>query len=356
MKREGIQNMQDSLCIILNHMLFVAAVITIADLFQADSPNVLLWSLVVVVPLGVCYLTKIIPKVIPPPIVIVLLVIFSLLEKIKSTHDFSMYYYVITFAYLIGCFVFYFIKRFLNFLKLNENTASKIPIQDIFQNGMGMTVVFSIGSAIILALTMNFDWVKAIADRIWNGILWFLRYILSGIETKPPVEGNEELMEKDPQLGGASMSEVIPEQTLEDIRNLMIILFAIAIIIGFILFLYYIYYVIKDLEGLETRKKKDKKLTANDDVREYCGIEKKVKKKAGGSVFRSNREKIRRLYQKKLLKRKKELIGEQTPQLLKYLTAKECCDKLSEQQLKLAYEKARYSDEVITLEDVRMAK
>ena len=43
-------------------------------------------------------------------------------------------------------------------------------------------------------------------------------------------------------------------------------------------------------------------------------------------------------------------------QQLKYLTAKECCDKLSEQKLKLVYEKARYSEQTISAEDVRMAK
>ena len=136
----------------------------------------------------------------------------------------------------------------------------------------------------------------------------------------------------------------------------MIVLLCIAIVIGFILFLYYVYYVIKGLEGSNFRKKKNEKLAENEDVREYCGFEKKSDKQAGNFIFRSNREKIRRLYRKKVAKHKQEIIGEKEPQHLNYLTAKECCDKLSEQKLKLAYEKARYSEETITTEDVKFAK
>ena len=64
-----------------------------------------------------------------------------------------------------------------------------------------------------------------------------LTYIFSGIHTEPPLEGKEELTQKDPQLGGVNMKEFISEQTLEGIRNLMIVLLCIAIVIGFILFL-----------------------------------------------------------------------------------------------------------------------
>ena len=38
------------------------------------------------------------------------------------------------------------------------------------------------------------------------------------------------------------------------------------------------------------------------------------------------------------------------------MTAKECCDRLSEQDLKRIYEKTRYSTEDISAEDVRLAR
>ena len=356
MKQESMQRVRDGLCIFLNYLLVLAAVITISDLFQVDNPNLFLWTVLVVIPFGIFYLLKKTPQLIPAPIFIILLAIMSMAEKIMTTYDWGVYYYVIAFIYLIGYFLFYFTKKFLDFLKLNQNTASKIPIADIFKNGMGLTTFFAACSSVILLLVVNVDWVKAIADRIWSGILMLLSYIFAGIKTEPPIDGKEPLTQKEPELGGANMSEIISQETLDGIRNLMIVLLCIALVIGFILFLYYVYYVIKGLEGTERGKGKKGKLPENGDVREHCGIEKNTRRKVGNFILRNNREKIRRLYQKKMVKCKKELIGEQEQQYLKYLTAKECCDRLSEQQLKLVYEKARYSEEIITAEDVRLAK
>ena len=356
MKRDWIEKIHDSLCVILNHLLFVAAAITVSDLFQANSPNFFLWMVLVLIPAGVFYLTKRIPKLIPAPAFIILLGIMSLAEKIMTTHDWSIYYYVIAFAYFIGFFLYYFTKRFLDFLRLNQNTASNIPIQDIFKNGIGLTALFAVCSTIILLMSMSYDWMKVIADKIW-GVIWtILRYLLGGIETQPPMEELEEQIQGGTQTDGSGMSEVVPVLPLEGLRDFILVLFIITIVIGFCLFAYYIYFVIKDKEGAQKRQKKNEKLEENGDVREYCGVEKKNQRKAGSFFFRTNREKIRRLYQKKISKRKKELIGEQGNQMLRYLTAKECCDKLAEQQLKLVYEKARYSEEEISAEDVRLAK
>lgn len=356
MKQDMIQKIRDCLCIMLNHLLFIAVAIAVVDLFQADSSYLYGYMLLVVVPLGYYFITKKTQILVAPPIFFAILVAMFFAETIMSQNDWSIYYYVITFVYLIGYFIYYFTKRFLDFLKFNQNMASNIPVQTIYKNGMGLTVLFSACSSVILLVSSNIEWVKVIADKIWSGILAILSYIFSGIQTNPPIDGKEELTQKDPQLGGVNMNQVVSEQTLEGIRNLIIALLCVAIIIGLIIFLYYIYYVIKGWEGPEKGKAKKDKLAADEDIREYCGFEKKRQKKEGSFWFRSNREKVRRLYHKKISKRSKEILGEKDLQYLKYLTAKECCDKLAEQQLKLVYEKARYSEEEISSEDVRLAR
>ena len=356
MKQNTMQKIQDCLCIILNHLLFIAVAITILDLFQVDGIYLFPCILLVVVPLCLYFIRKKVPILVPPPLFFVILAAMYFAEKIIAKNDWSIYYYIIAFAYLMGYFTYYFTKKFLDFLKLNQNTASNIPAQNIFKNGMGLTALFSACSSIILLVSTNVDWVKMFADKIWSGIRAILYYIFSGIKTNPPIDGKEEFTQGDPQLGGANMNQVISEQTLEGIRNLMIALFCVAIIIGLTLFLYYVYYVIKGWEASDRRKKTKDKLAEDEDVREYCGIEKRSSKKVGSFLFRSNREKVRRLYQKTVTKHKKEILGEKELQYLKYLTAKECCDKLAEQQLKLVYEKARYSEEEISNEDVRLAR
>lgn len=355
MKREWMQSIRDILCVVLNHLLLVAAVITVSDLFLVETPNILGWVALVVVPFGWYYITKKTPNLIPPWMAIFFLGVMSIIEKIMTVQDWDVYYYVIVLVYVMGYFVYYFTSKFLDFLRLNQNAASNIPIADIFRNGIGLTVLFSACSSVILLVSANLDWVRAIADRIWSGIAVVLRFFFSGIHTQKPPAQREEMTPPDPQLGGANLEGYIAKDTLDDFRNAVIILLCIAIVIGFILFLYYVYWVIKSLEKSQVDKKRKGKLKEDEDVREYCGIERNAQKKENAFVFWNNREKVRKLYQKKVFKRKRELVGEQEQQL-KYLTAKECCDRLSEQHLKLVYEKARYSKEDITAEDVRLVK
>lgn len=355
MKRELMQRTRDILCIVLNHILLVAVVITLYDLFQAGNPNIFLWMLLVVVPLGIYYVTKKPQKLIPPAMTIFFIGMLSLIEKIMKATDWDVYYYIFAFAYLMLYFVYYFTNKFLAFLQLNQNTASNIPIADIFRNGIGLTVLFSAYSSVILFLSVKFDWVEAIANRIWIGIAAFLRQIFAGIHTEKLPPQREEDIPPEQSFNDGDIRDYIPENTLDDLRNMVLVLLCIAFVIGFILFLYYVYWVIKGLENSQIEKKRKGKLPDNEDVREYCGIEKTSQRKVSTFVFRNNREKVRKLYQKKVTKRKQELVGEQEEKL-KYLTAKECCDRLSEQHLKLVYEKARYSKEDITAEDVRLAK
>ena len=143
MKREWMQKIQDSLCIVLNHLLFVAAAITVMDLFQAKQSYIWVWIVSVCIPFIIYRVIAKQPTLVPPAMFVIILGILSLTEKIMTKHDWSRDYYVILFVYFMGYFVYYFTKRFLDFLKLNQNTASNIPIQDIFQNGIGLTVLFS---------------------------------------------------------------------------------------------------------------------------------------------------------------------------------------------------------------------
>ena len=97
-------------------------------------------------------------------------------------------------------------------------------------------------------------------------------------------------------------------------------------------------------------------ILSNQDIRESCRNTKEKKEKRNLLGFLSNEQRIRTLYKKRVIHDKAAIIGDKVEQELSYLTAKECCDKLSEQQLKQVYEKARYSQEIISPEDVRLAR
>ena len=353
MKRKVIEKIQDILVIVINHLLFVAGAITVLDFFHVNSPKLLLWIGMIIVPLLFYHFVKSPPNLIHPAMFIISLGGLSIAESKLSANDWSTYYYVIAFIYFVGYFIYVFISQFLRFWLLNQSTASNIPTKKIFRSGLGQTIVYAICSAVILFLSAKIEWVKAIVNYVRNGILAILRAMSSG-ESVP--DATESTMRPDAGMYGNLAGEMISEDPHYFLRTLVFFLIVFAIASGVVFFAHLVYYLIKDIDFFKKRIKRNDILEDNEDVREYCGVEKKSTKTVPVFWFRNNREKIRRLYQKKIGKRKKELIGEQEEALLRYLTAKECCDKLSEQQLRTVYEKARYSEEVISAEDVRLAK
>ena len=181
---------------------------------------------------------------------------------------------------------------------------------------------------------------------------------MAGIETPPPVEEApaEQVQEMASGMGDAVPGLFFPEFVRDAVITVVSGIVFISFILGCLVMLVLIYQFIKEYFMPYDRKKQTKQLQSNEDIREYCGVEKTSQTKKFVFPFWNHREKIRRLYRKKVLQRKQELIGDEDAQQLEYLTAKECCDRLSEQNLKCMYEKARYSAEDISAEDVKLAK
>ena len=105
-----------------------------------------------------------------------------------------------------------------------------------------------------------------------------------------------------------------------------------------------------------TADNKSYRIQSGPDIRESCEIEQNDRTPRQRFGFLNNAEKIRKIYRKHVLKNEKNIVGEDGTRQLLYLTAKECCEKLSADCLKVAYEKARYSNESVTSEDVKAVK
>jgi len=358
MKQVRSEKALDGLAILLNHLLVIAAIITVFDMFQIEGAIVVVCILSLFVPVGYYLITHRPQKLVPPPIFIVVLQGMVWLEKIIKASDWESAYIVIAFLYLIGCFFYYFGYRFLQFLSLNERSASNIPKREIFQSGMKQTAVFGIGSLGILILTANFDWVKRIADRIWDWLLQVLITLFAGVEMPPPPEElpAEEVENAASDIGSVVDREMFPVFVQETVKTVVTAAVFIAFVCGCILLLLLVYEFLKKYLTPYKRKKLQDAFQSNEDIREYCGVEHGVQKRKQTFLFLNSREKIRKIYQKKILKRRQELIGEAAQKQLEYMTAKECCDRLAEQNLKRMYEKARYSAEEVSAEDVRLAR
>ena len=407
MKREWIERIQDLLKIVLNHLMIIAAAITVLGLFQKESAKILLWSLMLIVPFLfymirkkiqnfflfyashlimaiVCFLlpaeqvTKTVlvtinlfyciwsiktkmtsdsgkQGLLPVPFFIVLTGMMALFEEAQGRKGWEIYYLVLVMIYVVGYFAYLYLQRCMHFIATNGKSASNIPEKELYCNGLKQIGAFSVGSIVVLVVTANLDWFSKIMSRIGDWILDLLRKIFSGMHFQGEEEAIKELPEEITDNVGGYHGHVIPEFVLEILEKIITVIAAVVVIVVVIGIIYLICKFVKE-HFLPVKEEDKKTLQSNQDIRENCSIEKKEKNGKGWFGFLDNRERVRKLYRKKILKSSTKIIGNADQHHLEYLTAKECCDRISEDALKNIYEKARYSSEDITAEDIRIAK
>lgn len=355
MKKERLEKIQDILVILLNHLLFVAGVVTILDLFQLQSSQIFLWIGMIIIPFFL-YTIRIIgkPKLLPAPCMIVGLGILSMLEKIQSTNDLEIYYLIFTGVYLIGYFIFFFIKRYMEFIVLNEKSAGNKAEQEIFQNGLKQTFLYCVGSLFVFMFAANLDWMTKIANHIGDWLVAILRQIFAGLDITVQEEVPQNVMQDMTSQSNGTDGQAMHLELSDTFLKTIIFIFIVVAIIAFIILMYLIYKYYRVHLQLHKKAKNENELQATGDIREKCEVvQKKKEKRENWFAFLNNREKVRKLYRKKILGAKKQLIGERQNKELEYLTAKECCAQLVEEKLQIVYEKARYSEKEIYADDVR---
>ena len=241
-------------------------------------------------------------------------------------------------------------------MRMNEHSASNIPEQEIFFFGMKHSAMFAGGSVFFLILTANLDWFSKIMTAVGNRIVKLLSSLFQNVRYEyVEVQQVEEIVEgaQEPYFELFIDFEFVYVilRLIDKLLNLVAIVFVISLILNISRGIYDFFRQKLLLNG----PIKASKYHSNQDVREYCAVDSN-KKENNTRLFLNNREKIRRIFRKRILKNKTEIIGDRNPKVLEYLTAKECCDKLSAENLKTIYEKARYSAEDITMDDVRKIK
>lgn len=293
--------------------------------------------------------------VIMPAVSVCIIGATYIIEDFFIGRGWGRYYLLITFAYLIIYFFYYFVSRYLSFIFVNKNSASNIPERDIFISGMKQTGIYVIGGVVLMLLGANVEWLSYIMGMLGRGLVSAIRFLVSFLnfeksETNP--------MPSEQGMGngmGGFMEGGEPHPfwiMLEKIATA-------AVFVGVVVLL--VVAVVKGYQFLRNNfrkipKKKYRENHGNQDIRENCEIESGKNESLGWFTFLNNKEKIRKMYRKRVLKNKSNIVGEANVKELEYLTAKECCDKISADSLKAIYEKARYSDESITAEDVKLAK
>lgn len=284
--------------------------------------------------------------------------IASLIQRYQGTRGWENYYHISLIVGIALYFIIHYIENYLDFLSKNKSSAGFLPTAEMFHSGMGLVLFYTLSGIVILLISTQFEWLAGILRPIKDLLLRFLRYLFSrgahSEEEAPPME-----QEQMPNQGGMD-DMALPEggesfwfwKVLEVV---MIALFACAALVLLFLLLRKLFRLIQRYMTLHYQ---EQELQSEDafDLREKCGIEKDTQRKSKGLFSAlSPRERVRRLYKKKLTAAAARMEpGDRDS--LEFHTAREWERKLSLDGMADLYEQARYSDREITGTDVKKMK
>ena len=275
----------------------------------------------------------------------------------------SEYLLQMLFGYLAGYFVYAYITGFLNYIDVNNRTAEHIPEKRAFGVSFGMMAVFTFVSLLLTFLMTNRELIektgRAIRELMMR-IIRFLTYFL------PEYEPGAVEVQRTTQISGEKVMLPAGETSwIVQILDVILTLFALGIIVLFVGNLVLtLYRMIKNASwGSSIREKKGKE--EEDKIESIFLSERqkrKAEKKPGLFAAKNYNEQIRRLYYKTIWKKYQVLKEEKTAKLIKESTPRECCNQLFAEHKEAAYlfvtlyEKARYTKQECTKEEVRQMK
>lgn len=291
-----------------------------------------------------------------PGFAVGLIVVLLVIVHHQQSSSWDQYFVFITIAYLGLYFIQSFLQHYLHFLTVNESSAGHIPAKEMLRSGMKNAFLFTGAGVLFLLLISGLASLSRGWGQLRGFLLWLLRRLFSLLhleagEDEPvmePPESDMELPEPVWDAASPSMFWVILQRIVMTVM-LLVLLCAVAVGIGLV-----IYYIATRLRG--RAKTQETELEEVTDVREKCDKEEIFKVRRRVFLFLSPRERIRRIFQKRVLAGKDRILGARKGSRLELFTAYECAGRLDQEILGVLYDKARYSQEECTMEDVRQLK
>lgn len=273
--------------------------------------------------------------------------------------DWDRYYLFILIGVLACYMIIYYLKHYLNFLRLNESSAGYLPAGEMLSAGMGLILPYTLFGVMILLLSLNVDWLEPIFRVLTKGLKEVLRFIFRLLSVSDAAEepiSVEKSISYSPEAEMLSPPEAENFWLWEVLEYAVLILFACGCVFALVKGLRWLVRYLREHFGRNAAG--ENIITGREDVldvREKCSIEKSGSGSKSLSLFRifTPVERVRRLYKKRVLSGKDGIKDRGT---LKVMTARECGEALSLPNMARLYEQARYSDKEITSEDVRRMK
>lgn len=340
---------------ILMIFFFHVAAVAVTALLPLSSTGV--WILYLVIAMGyvIMSLLRVLHNTEFPthvvPLYISLAVTF-LTPFILSFRENVLYYFPFCIAMILQAgmfFLTFFMDKYFLFTTRNSGTASSMPEKQIFSSGIrGVSLyMLAVSGILFLVSLMAFpeEWYRQI--RLWlrNSYSALLRFLFGWIfvqEDSP--QFSQEYMDEASVGGQMGSMPVRTSGFWMLLEKLFVILMIVAL---FTLILNIILRIIRYLSKWKISEETEEDVSEDEDVRIRLSPRKTktVTEKEEGRL--SIKQRIRRLYKKKLL----ESSPDRT--FLKSLTAREFSAEQNNPLLGEIYEKARYSNESCDRQDLK---
>jgi hypothetical protein len=249
-------------------------------------------------------------------------------------------------------FVISYIESYLNFLMVNEGSASHIPEREIFRSGMRLTIEYTLCGSLVLMATADITWFKSLLNLISYGlrsILAFVFQFISSDQSEYPIASEKET--------APAAAPGIPDAKAESFwlwDVLGYIIFAVVVIALLVAAYKGLKFLVRQMRenwGKTQQSAGEDGTFAAKDVREQMvSVRQKNKRRKSLWGFLSVNEQIRRLY------RKRAVQLESDADKLRRMTARECADRIQAPEIARIYEKARYSGQECSQTDLKEMK
>lgn len=262
--------------------------------------------------------------------------------------------------WLSGFLIRKYLSNYSSYVALNRNTAGTMPEERIFRNGAGMVGLYGALSLLLLCAGSKTSLVSWLSGTVKSGVRIVLRAFLYFLELLSGIFGTEAVGEG----GGNEMLEMMealeadaPPAWMQLLEKLLV---AAVLVLAAVGVLFLVYLLIRFLiRGFYSRGKKEQRI----EEKGYVEEEERLERKDGRSreylpfIGKTPNKRVRRLFRKTVLgtvkSREWEEISSMTARQLAELSADAPREPWTE--LILLYERARYTEKEITMEDARRA-
>lgn len=270
-------------------------------------------------------------------------------------HDY--FFIVISIMQIAFAFVNYYLEQYFKFLSVNNSSASHIPAIEMLKSGSSLVFLYTGLSILIIFIISSYEWIRAILNTINDAMISILKKIvefLNSLDRGTGIVESEEAQE----LFDSSLLGSDPIRTFwfwEVFEKLLVFVFLICVIVGFIYAIYKLYKLIRSKLGsnASTFSRLNESMV---EVREKCEVREERFHLWNPFKPVSNSDKIRNLYKKKLLLNKDKIISSSSINQLDLVTAKEAGNILALNDFAAIYEKARYSNDTCSVQDLNRMK